>query len=864
MQVANGVTTVYSFPFGMLDPAYSLVILQNIATGGQTIKTLNTDYAVTLNSGTEGGTITFNTAPASGNNVIIGRSTPPDQLIPLATSSGFQALTVMNMFDKVTAAMQEVINQAKLFISFPTGSTCTNAQYPTPVDGMALVWNGTNGNIRNSSTNIDTVISSVQASATNAATSATNAASSASTASAAANNASASATSATNAAASSVNNASTATTQASSATTSATAAANSATSAASSATSASNSATSATTSATTATTQASNASNSASSASTSATNATSSANSASTSAGTASTQASNASSSAITAATQATNASNSATLAQNWASQSTGLVGGVDYSAKYYASQASTNASTATTQASNASTSATNANNSAISASGSATTATNQATAAGTSATNASNSASTATTQAGNASTSASSAATSASSASSSATAAAASAVTAQSVAQGGVVPYTVKTGAVNATGQANALSSLSNSSIKLAAAAVPIVLAQSDGTVENITTSDQTITGLTDGPYLFLKLKGNNTIVPFGTPIAVSTSNLLMDFKSSLTSDYFANTINLVGSGASLSGNQFVSGTNTGLNTTTLSNFGSGNWTIEGRFTFNSFSNSPIIIASMNHYGHAITINTNGTLSMNISSNNGSWNVCATGGGISTLATGTQYHIALQFDGSYYKLFVNGVLDQCFSSTLTTSATGGLGFGYYPTNPTVACLNGKMQDLRVTTGTVRYTGTGTTTGTNYFTPPVAGSISHSINNFTEGYIAPTSPNINDIFVNLGVSPIVAQQWNGSAWVAYPFTKIGEVTIASGIMGTPITYAYNGCAYVSVATTNGNTATINHNLGTSDILVEVIENGVNMAKNITITNNTASWMSSYTGTSYAIIRRAYL
>lgn len=159
---------------------------------------------------------------------------------------------------------------------------------------------------------------------------------------------------------------------------------------------------------------------SAAAAAASASAAASSASAASTSASNASTSATNAASSASTATTQATSATNSAT------------------SAASSASSASSSASTATTQASNASTSATNAATSATSASNSASTATTQATnasnsasAASTSATNASNSASAASTSATNASNSASSASTSASNASTSATNAAASAASA-------------------------------------------------------------------------------------------------------------------------------------------------------------------------------------------------------------------------------------------------------------------------------------------------------------------------------------------------------------------------------------------------------------------------------------------------
>jgi hypothetical protein len=165
---------------------------------------------------------------------------------------------------------------------------------------------------------------------------------------------------------------------------------------------------------------AASAASSATAAASSASAAASSASAASTSASNASTSATNAASSASTATTQATNASNSATSAASSASSATSS-----------ASTATSQATAATTSATNAATSATSASNSASTATTQATNAATSASGASTSATNAASSASAASTSATNASNSASSASTSASNASTSATNAAASAASA-------------------------------------------------------------------------------------------------------------------------------------------------------------------------------------------------------------------------------------------------------------------------------------------------------------------------------------------------------------------------------------------------------------------------------------------------
>ena len=89
----------------------------------------------------------------------------------------------------------------------------------------------------------------------------------------------------------------------------------------------------------------------------------------------------------------------------------------------------------------------------------------------------------------------------------------------------------------------------------------------------------------------------------------------------------------------------------------------------------------------------------------------------------------------------------------------------------------------------------------------------------------TESSVAPSSPNNGDYWLNIGVKPYAGYKRVSGAWSALPFTKLGEVTISGGVMGTPISYAFNG-RYLSsdTACTSGSTATtFIHNIGTNNI-----------------------------------------
>ena len=366
----NDSTDTFAYTFKITSDSEMQVIIRS-STGTEAVKTLTTHYTVSGSGVAGGGNVVFTTGniPATGETVILRRSTTQTQAMDLIDNDPMAADTIETAHDKSIAISQELQEQADRSLKISRTNTMTSTEFTTSATDRAskllafdssgelavtqeigtvkgnwaastayvvrdIVKDTDNNNIYICltahtssgsvpiSTNTDAAKWSLLVNAAAATTSATSAATSATAAASSATSAASSATAAAaseTAAETAETNAETAETNAETAETNAetaeTNAETSETNAASSATAAASSATSASSSASTATTQASNASTSASSASTSATTATTKATAAATSATNAATSATNAATSATTATTQATSATTQATNA---------------------------------------------------------------------------------------------------------------------------------------------------------------------------------------------------------------------------------------------------------------------------------------------------------------------------------------------------------------------------------------------------------------------------------------------------------------------------------------------------------------------------------------------------------------------
>ena len=78
---------------------------------------------------------------------------------------------------------------------------------------------------------------------------------------------------------------------------------------------------------------------------------------------------------------------------------------------------------------------------------------------------------------------------------------------------------------------------------------------------------------------------------------------------------------------------------------------------------------------------------------------------------GSTTMTTGTWYHVALTYDGSTVRMFLDGALEGSSNQTLTFNSSRSPRLGYDPQFPeTTYQFDGRMAQVRITKGVARYT----------------------------------------------------------------------------------------------------------------------------------------------------------
>lgn len=107
----NGSATEFDFPFKVPEAEYLLVTRRESATGAVEYVYLASDYVVTGLGDEAGGSITFNTAPLAGSDIVIKRIVPYTQELDIVNQGGFYPDTVEQQLDLGVMQTQQIASE---------------------------------------------------------------------------------------------------------------------------------------------------------------------------------------------------------------------------------------------------------------------------------------------------------------------------------------------------------------------------------------------------------------------------------------------------------------------------------------------------------------------------------------------------------------------------------------------------------------------------------------------------------------------------------------------------------------------------------------------------------------------------------
>ena len=163
----NGSTDVFAYGFKIFDDDDITVIIRTDSTGAETTKTKTTHYTVSGVGNSSGGNVTFTSGniPASGETVVLLRTTARTQLTDYVPNDPFPAATHEDALDKLTFIAQELEEQIGRSLKVSQANVIATAEFTDDATARAnkLLGFDSSGNLQVSEGKVDTVTASVSA-----------------------------------------------------------------------------------------------------------------------------------------------------------------------------------------------------------------------------------------------------------------------------------------------------------------------------------------------------------------------------------------------------------------------------------------------------------------------------------------------------------------------------------------------------------------------------------------------------------------------------------------------------------------------------------------------------------------------------
>lgn len=137
----TGSLQVFAYTFRILDETHVKVEVEDV-NGTITTQTLTTHYTVSGVGSSSGGNITFVTAPAATDTIIITRNVPLSQTTDYVENDPFPAASHEDALDKLTMIAQQLDEATDRAVKVPVSSTITDLTLPVTANAY-LKWNST-------------------------------------------------------------------------------------------------------------------------------------------------------------------------------------------------------------------------------------------------------------------------------------------------------------------------------------------------------------------------------------------------------------------------------------------------------------------------------------------------------------------------------------------------------------------------------------------------------------------------------------------------------------------------------------------------------------------------------------------------
>lgn len=163
----NASTTVFAYGFKIFSDDDISVIIRTDSTGAEVTKTKTTHYTVSNVGNASGGNVTFTTGntPASGETVVLLRSTARTQLTDYVANDPFPAESHEDALDKLTFVAQEIEEELARSIKVSKTNTISSSEFTTSASARAnklLSFDGS-GDLTVTEGKVDTVTATASA-----------------------------------------------------------------------------------------------------------------------------------------------------------------------------------------------------------------------------------------------------------------------------------------------------------------------------------------------------------------------------------------------------------------------------------------------------------------------------------------------------------------------------------------------------------------------------------------------------------------------------------------------------------------------------------------------------------------------------